>query len=287
MFEEFADIKHGDGSPNCMSIKGLQQALHRMHVDKAGSDMAKEFKVVDLNGDGEIDLEEFLFAVKIRHGHGFEKGQYFITWNAYAVLDEAQKETLAAMFAKSLAHPLYGRVEEVKETAETAEQEPSLIMRSLSFKGKNLTTGCVTGVGAKTCSFDSHCRRLTFAKQCAWSRFACLTSALLQVMKLIELSRPLPSRAFGLKRLKMTRKTKSSSLRTTESWPRTADLKILLYDWCTCFRLAVLLHVAAGQTLSLSLSLSLSLWTSGISEADADIGEWLWIINGNCFVIKL
>ena len=37
---------------------------------------------MDLNGDGEIDLEEFLFAVKIKHGWGFEKGQYFITWTS-------------------------------------------------------------------------------------------------------------------------------------------------------------------------------------------------------------
>ena len=132
-FEEFADIKHADGKPNCMSIDGLQNALRRLHVDKEVSDLNQEFKVVDLNGDGEIDFDEFQFAVKIRHGFGFEKNQYFISWSSAETISQKKMEDIGKMFAKALPHPLRGKVHEVR-----AQRS---LLPSLSFKGKNLETG--------------------------------------------------------------------------------------------------------------------------------------------------
>eukprot|EP00802_Teleaulax_amphioxeia_P010942 Tamp_10972.p6 GENE.Tamp_10972~~Tamp_10972.p6 ORF type:complete len:104 (+),score=16.25 Tamp_10972:434-745(+) len=69
--EQIQDIR--DGPNPAMSMDGLSKALHEMHVDKSGDDLMTAFKMTDLNGDGKIDLDEFLFAVKIRHGDGFEK----------------------------------------------------------------------------------------------------------------------------------------------------------------------------------------------------------------------
>jgi hypothetical protein len=103
--EQIQDIR--DGPNPAMSMDGLSKALHEMHVDKSGDDLMTAFKMTDLNGDGkvrrflypcqlspahaarenvsrcalfghllshmQIDLDEFLFAVKIRHGDGFEK----------------------------------------------------------------------------------------------------------------------------------------------------------------------------------------------------------------------
>ena len=132
-FEEFADVKHVDGKPNCMSIDGLQNSLRRLHVDKAVADLTQEFKVVDLNGDGEIDFDEFQFAVKIRHGFGFEKNQYFISWTSAETISEKKMEEIGKMFAKELPHALRGKVHEVR-----AQRS---LLPSLSFKGKSLETG--------------------------------------------------------------------------------------------------------------------------------------------------
>jgi hypothetical protein len=50
---------------------GLQNALRRLHVDKEVADLAQEFKVVDLNGDGEIDFDEpRSFSLPSRSGTG-------------------------------------------------------------------------------------------------------------------------------------------------------------------------------------------------------------------------
>ena len=134
MFEEFADIKHLD-KPNCMSIEGLRKALHEMHADKSGAELTLSFKIADLNGDGEIDIDEFLFAVKIRHGSGFEKGQYFITFETEESLTDEQQETLVGLF-KTLKHPLDCHLEEVVLFGRTESARSHL-----SFQGKHLETG--------------------------------------------------------------------------------------------------------------------------------------------------
>ena len=131
MFYEFADIKHANGSPNCMSVDGLAHALHSMHADKHGRELTNAFKVADLNGDGEIDLDEFLFAVKIRHGAGFEKGQYFITFETEDPLSEKKCAEIEEIFAKQLAHPLRGKIAEATES----------VLDVLTFKGKKLSSG--------------------------------------------------------------------------------------------------------------------------------------------------
>lgn len=134
MFEEFADIKHTEKA-NCMSIEGLRRALHEMHADKSGSELTLSFKVADLNGDGEIDLDEFLFAVKIRHGAGFEKGQYFITFESEDSLSEEKQDALIAQF-KTLKHPLDCHLEEVVMFGRTESARSHL-----SFQGKHIETG--------------------------------------------------------------------------------------------------------------------------------------------------
>lgn len=135
MFEEFADIKHGEGRQNCMSIEGLRKALHEMHADKSGAELTLSFKVADLNGDGEIDIDEFLFAVKIRHGAGFEKGQYFITFETEEPLSVEQQDALVALF-KTLKHPLECHLEEVVMFGRTESARSHL-----SFQGKHIETG--------------------------------------------------------------------------------------------------------------------------------------------------
>lgn len=131
LYDEFADIKHKDGSPNTMSLDGLGEALQTMHQDAHGAELTNAFKVADLNGDGEVDLEEFLFAVKIRHGAGFEKGQYFITWECEKELTQAQQHEVDLIFAKRLSHPLIGNVKLATRS----------VLDVLTFKGKNILTG--------------------------------------------------------------------------------------------------------------------------------------------------
>lgn len=133
MFEEFADIR--DGPNPAMSMDGLSKALHEMHVDKSGDDLMTAFKMTDLNGDGKIDLDEFLFAVKIRHGDGFEKGQYFVTWTSEEQITPKQEQEIPLLL-KDMTHPLSGTVEEVVMFGRTASA-----MSHLSFKGKSLETG--------------------------------------------------------------------------------------------------------------------------------------------------
>jgi len=128
-----SSMSHADGKPNCMSIDDLQNALRRLHVGKAVADLAQEFKVVDLNGDGEIDFDEFQFAVKIRHGFGFGKNQYFISWTSAETISKKKMEEIGKMFAKELPHALRGKVHEIR-----AQRS---LLPSLSFKGKSLETG--------------------------------------------------------------------------------------------------------------------------------------------------
>jgi len=135
MFFSYADIRHED-RPSCMSISGLSRTLHEMHADKSGQELVTAFKVADLNGDGEIDLDEFLFAVKIKHGAaGFEKGQYFITFSNETELSDDLQQALVDML-KGLKHPLSGSLEEVIKFGRTESAKSHL-----SFKGKSLETG--------------------------------------------------------------------------------------------------------------------------------------------------
>jgi len=140
MFLELSDIKYAPDAENpngssCMSIDGLHKALQVLHVDKKDLNIDVAFKVADLNGDGEIDLDEFLFAVKIRHGSGFEKGQYFITWKSLQPIDPIQCRQLIGLFG-GLKRPLSASGIEELTPFQPLFGRTNSVKSHLSFKGK-------------------------------------------------------------------------------------------------------------------------------------------------------
>ena len=89
--------------------------------------------ILDLNGDGEIDYDEYLFAVKIRHGYGFDKEQSFLTWTTAEALTADEISQILNLFAKNRTYPLTGSIWRL-DTAQGCRE----MRKAMTFKGKRV-----------------------------------------------------------------------------------------------------------------------------------------------------